>query len=172
MCEANRMVPFDRLDQAARGARSVVGVGPRAVDVGKLVQSVWMSTNRFRDVIVVVGIVVDPGTDNRRLGDPILVHLEEQLFDEASALRIRDRRLVWPVTPGVTVRIDNLSVGSGHLSVLSGCHRTASMIRPAEGARKVDGRRGGWNLDGQGWGKRWSDYPFVGSPRSPLIEAN
>src|SRR5579884_3344996 len=39
-------------------------------------------------------------------------------------------------------------------------------------ADRVRGRQGGWNPDGQGWGKRWSVSRCSGPPRSPLIEAD
>ena len=72
---------------------------------------------RVGDVIVVVRIVVDAGTDEDRFVYVVSVHLEEQLFDRSAGLRIGNLRLVGPAVPGVGVTVDDHSVFPNWLSL-------------------------------------------------------
>ena len=107
MGEAPKVVRCDCLVETFSRARRVVRRSPHAVNVSKLIQPIWEATHAVLNVVVVVRIVVDARGNQDGLFDAALVHLEQQLLDRRSAVRIRYRWLVRPVAPRMAVRIDN-----------------------------------------------------------------
>ena len=105
--EALEFEALGRLGQAGGGARGVVGRRPRAVHVGEAGDAVGVAPRRLGAVFVVAGIVVEVGADQHGPVDAVAVHLPQQLFHAAVALRVRHLRLVGPVLPGVGVAVDD-----------------------------------------------------------------
>ena len=99
--------------EPASSARRVIGGGPDAVQIHNLVQAFRETGNLIGDVGVVLRVVVDLCRDDQRLIDVVHIHLVKQLLHTAALLRIRNRRRVRPVRPGVAVAIDDHLSRSG-----------------------------------------------------------
>src|SRR5262249_42714662 len=71
VCEALDRPALGDLAQPIGRARLVIGVGPGAINVGELVQAVSIAPRLLGDVVVVVGVALDPGTDDDGLIDTV-----------------------------------------------------------------------------------------------------
>jgi hypothetical protein len=86
------------------------------------VDSVRVLAGLFGYILVVVRVVVYLGTDDDRLVHPVLIHLEEELFDATAAFIIRDWRLIGPAHPSMAMTVDD------HLFYLLRAHRLETLM--------------------------------------------
>ena len=52
-----------RLREPIRRTGSMVGIGPRTIDVGKLNDAVWILFGALKNIVVIIRIVIDPRTN-------------------------------------------------------------------------------------------------------------